>query len=247
MTLSGQGPLMNLYTDRTGGDEDLKGMEDIGVHTFRVNHADPYASLMAKIRLMRDKEIKELGLKSVFVDTWSYFQNQIRSKNSGGNLKGMTLARHKDVDSEMTDAFQALCALPVHLVILCHINEIPVMGGKDGKEVVGKIWQHDMAPKIYKTISREVMLMGYTWKKTGEDGKPIFGTCFTENMGKFTFKDAKAPPGWGNKEPSDIRLWMKRLDAEAEQRRAAARAAFTSNPDYVPAPAEIKNETVDQE
>ena len=48
----------------------------------------------------------------------------------------------------------------------------------------------------------------------------------------MTFKDAKAPNGWGPAEVADVRAWIRRLEEEAGQRRAEALAAMAKEEDW---------------
>ncbi len=222
---------MCLYHDRQGGEEDLVGMEKGGLYLWRGVPSNPRDELMKKIKLLRDKEIEQLQLQTVILDSVTYFQNWQRNKVAEKSLRGMTLQKYGDAVKDLRDVLFQLFELPVHILLLTHITEEPVVVDK---QVVGRIWKHDISDAIYKDISRECGLMGYTWKKTaripGENN--TYGVCFVEQVKNMTFKDAKAPNGWGPAEVADVRSWIHRLENEAEKRREAALAAMLNEQDY---------------
>jgi hypothetical protein len=222
---------MSLYHDRQGGDEDIIGMEKGGLYFWKGVQTDPRDQLMKKIKLMRDKEIEQLELKTVILDSVTYFQSWQRNKVAQNSLRGMNLQKHGDVVKDIRDVLFQLFELPVHVLLLTHITEEPII---DNKVIVGKVWKHDISDAIYKDISRECSLMGYTWKKTAKNPgeRNTYGACFVEQVKNMTFKDAKAPNGWGPAEVADVRAWIHRLEDEAGKRREAALAAMLTEEDY---------------
>ena len=222
---------MSLYHDRQGGDEDLVGMEEGGLYLWKGVQSDPRNELMKKIKLLRDQEIEKKKLKTIILDSVTYLQTWQRNKVAQGSLRGMTLQKHGDAVKDLRDVLFSLFELPVHVLLLTHITEEPVIVDK---QVVGKIWKHDITDSIYKDISRECALMGYTWKKTAraQGEKNTYGVCFVEQVKNMTFKDAKAPNGWGPAEVADVRAWIRRLEEEAGQRRAEALAAMAKEEDW---------------
>lgn len=233
IALSGERGIMTLYSDRMGGDADIKGLEDVGIHNFRVNYANPRDSMLKKITLLRDSEIESKKIKTIVWDTCTYTQQQQRNLTSQGNGKGMTLKKHGEAAADILDITQALFGLPCHIVILAHLMDKPIMGTdtRGAPMVIGHIWQPDMMPVVYKRISREASLMGYTWKKRTNGQPDRYGVCFVEQLGRITFADTKAPNGWGGAEPANIRLWLKRLKEDTDLRRATARAALLNDVD----------------
>lgn len=233
LALSGERNIMVLYSDRMGGDADIKGLEDVGIHTFRVNYSDPRTSMMNKIALLRTSEIAEKKIRTIVWDTATYTQQQARDKTSGSNANSMTLKKHGQASNDILDITQALFGLPCHIVILAHLKEVPIMGtdasGKPTK--VGSTWQPDMMDSVYKRISREASLMGYTWKKREPGKDDRYGVCFIEKLGNIVFADTKAPHGWTGTEPANIRLWLKRLKEDTSKRREAARQALLNDVD----------------
>ena len=233
LTLTGELNIQVLYSDRMGGDADIKGLEDAGVHVFRVNYADPRTSMMNKIALLRDKEIAEKKIRTIVWDTATYTQQQARDKTSGGNANSMTLKKHGAASNDILDITQALFGLPCHIVILAHLKEIPIMGldsnGKPAK--IGSTWQPDMMESVYKRISREASLMGYTWKKREAGKDDRYGVCFIERLGNLVFADTKAPNGWTGNEPANIRLWIERMRKDTALRRETARKALLNDID----------------
>jgi hypothetical protein len=233
LTLTGELNIQVLYSDRMGGDADIKGLEDAGVHVFRVNYADPRTSMMNKIALLRDKEIAEKKIRTIVWDTATYTQQQARDKTAGGNANSMTLKKHGAASNDILDITQALFGLPCHIVVLAHLKEVPIMGtDSNGKPTkIGSTWQPDMMDSVYKRISREASLMGYTWKKreTGKDDR--YGVCFVDKLGNIVFADTKAPNGWGGSEPANIRLWIERMKKDTAMRRETARQALLTNVD----------------
>lgn len=232
--------VMNLYHDRAGGDIDLRDMEDLGVHLWKGNHQKPREALMAKIKQLRDGEIVEKKLKTVVLDTFTYLQQWQASVVAEGSLRGMSLAKNGNVVNDMRDVLRALFQLPAHVVILTHIKEEPI---KDAKgNVLTTVWRNDIMPALYKEVSREVSLLGYTWKKTAkkQGEKNRYGVCFVENMGNYVFQNAKAPDGWGPGEVANITAWFKRLSDEAAAQREAARAAILAEPEWR-VPVEVDN------
>ena len=167
----------------------------------------------------------------MILDSVTYLQTWQRNKVAQGSLRGMTLQKHGDAVKDLRDVMFSLFELPVHVLLLTHITEEPVIVDK---QVVGKIWKHDITDSIYKDISRECALMGYTWKKTArtQGEKNTYGVCFVEQVKNMTFKDAKAPNGWGPAEVADVRAWIRRLEEEAGQRRAEALAAMAKEEDW---------------
>lgn len=222
---------VSMYHDRKGGDEDLVDMEDAGLYLWRGSQIDPRGEAMKKIRLLRDREIEEKKIQTVIFDSLTYFQTWQRNKVAEKSLRGMTLQKYGDAVKDLRDVIFELFALPVHVLLLTHVTEEPVF---QDKAVVGKIWKHDISDAIYKDISRECALMGYTWKKTakvqGEDN--TYGVCFVEQVKHMTFKDAKAPNGWGPAEVANVRAWIRRLEDESAKRRAAALDALMKEEDW---------------
>lgn len=214
-----------LYTDRMGGDDDLVGLEDAGVWVHRVDQKDPRTDMLAMIGKLENGLIQQRKLKSVVWDTCTYTTKHDIGKVTNNNLNGMVLTQNKKVAFDILDICRALFQLPLHVIILAHLKEEMIKNAK--KEIIGKIWKPDMLPSTLKEISREVSLMGYPWKKT-EPGKPNrYGVCFAHQLGHIQFADVKAPNGWGQGEPANLRLLFQRLDEEAEAKRAAARAALS--------------------
>ena len=104
--------------------------------------------------------------------------------------------------------------------------------GPNGKPVeVSRTWKPDLMDSVYKQISREASLMGYTWKRRETGKKDRYGVCFIDQLGRLNFADTKAPNGWGGNEPANIRLWLERMKAETAKKRETARAALLSNID----------------
>lgn len=233
LTLTGERNIMVLYSDRIGGDANLRKLEDVGVHVHRINQADPRTSMMNKIALLRTSEIAEKKIRTIVWDTATYTQQQARDKAAGSNANSMTLKKHGAASNDILDITQALFGLPCHIVILAHLKEIPIMGtdaaGKPTK--IGSTWQPDMMDSVYKRISREASLMGYTWKVRAEGKKDRYGVCFVEKLGNIVFSDTKAPHGWTGSEPANIRLWLKRMKEDTEKHRETARQALLNDVD----------------
>jgi len=233
LTLSGERNIMVLYSDRMGGDADIKGLEDVGVHVHRISYSDPRTSMMNKITQLRTSELAEKKIRTIVWDTATYTQQQARDKTAGSNANSMTLKKHGQASNDILDITQALFGLPCHIVILAHLKEIPIMGldGNGKPTKIGSTWQPDMMDSVYKRISREASLMGYTWKKRVDGKDDRYGVCFVEKLGNIVFSDTKAPNGWTGTEPANIRLWLKRLTEDASKRREAARQALLNDID----------------
>lgn len=233
ISLSGERGIMNLYSDRMGGDADMKGLEDVGIHVFRIDYRNPKSSMLAKIKLLREGELAEKKIKTIVWDTCTYTQQQARSSTAGENLKGMTLKKHGETSNDILDITQALFGLQCHIVILAHLKEVDIMGtDQSGKPTkIGSIWKPDMMESVYKRISREASLMGYTWKKRANGQPDRYGVCFVEQLGNITFADTKAPNGWTGSEPANIRLWLKRLKEDTDKKRETARQALLNDVD----------------
>lgn len=229
------GRTLVLYGDRIGGDEDLRGLEPKGIYVRSIDRARPRESFLKLVDTARDRWIDEWKLDTIVWDSCTYAQMDQRSASTDRNLNLMDQNRHGQVGNSILDMFYALTALPTNILILAHLKMVPVYGPGKGRDrpIVGEIWQPDMQALTYNAIARECNLMGYTWKTPaaveGQDN--TYGVCFL-TQGKRPeggirhFADAKAPNGWGSREPADIRAWQRRLQADIDKRREAALAAI---------------------
>lgn len=229
LTLTCEPGIFTLYSDRLGGDEDLQGLEDAGVHVHQVNLDDPKVDMLAQIAELRSKKIKALGIKWIVWDSSTYTSKQQKMKRSNNNL--MAVENHqKAISFDVQDICNALFQLPANILIIAHIKEA-IERDRKTKEVISRKWAPDIPPAIMKEISREVSLVGYTWKKA-EPGKPTrYGICFTHRMGNMEFMDVKSPDGWGPAEPANIRMLCAKLEAEAATKRQRSIEALKSNID----------------
>jgi hypothetical protein len=229
LSLTGERNVGVLYCDRMGGDCDLQGLEDVGIHVWKLDPCKPRESALEKIEWLKREGLKKLGIRTVVWDTPTYTQKQVVMRRTGNNLNSMKVTDNKMIVFDVKDVSAALFGLEAHVVILVHLKEVPI---KDNKgNILSWIWRPDLMPSILNDISRDCSLLGYTWKKTAE-GKPTrYGICFTQKMGHTTFENIKAPDGWGAAEPANLRLLFKKLDDEAEARREAARRALTEDID----------------
>lgn len=219
------GRTMIFYGDRLGGDNDLQGMEDHGIFVKQIDRSQPRASILDLISGARDKWITEHKLDTIIWDTCTYGQNDQRAASTNHNLNSMTTKKHGEVGNAILDVFNALTKLPVNIIVMTHIKDNAIYAPGKDKEVIGQEWAPDMQKVVYNAIARECSLMGYTWKRyDATQKKNVYGVCFVPEMktpsGKIMyFRDAKAPNGWGPREPADIQSWQARIQAEADAKR----------------------------
>ena len=241
ITLTAPKPVAVIYSDRPGGDVDLRGMEDMGIYLYKVdpsNFRDSIKQKMAEVR----RDIVAKKLKTVIWDSISMGQAQQTQKVSGGNRAGMSIKSHGTVSMNIMDVLDELFSLVgVHRGVTFHIKEETVYNDK--KEVIGTIWKPQVMPGVAKMLTNYCALIGYTCKRPKADRSGNdYSTCFLEQMkgkvGTMKFDCAKSPEGWGDNEPSDISAWFRHIESDAETRKAIIRAAAMNGVSAPPPPAD---------
>lgn len=212
-----------IYSDRLGGDSDLQGLEEVGVHVYKVDPRNVRQSTMDIVKKLREQDIAEKKIRTVIWDSPTYNQKQEKMIRSGGQLAQMQVSANKNIVFNMMDVAYELFLLPCHIILLAHMKKMVHKDPKT-KEIIAEVWQPDLMPAVLADVLRECSLMGYTWKKTYDDPNKLtrYGICFTHRMGYTQFAYIKAPNGWGPAEPANIRLLFQKLESEAETRRQAA-------------------------
>ena len=221
-------PVAVIYCDRPGGDIDLRDLEDIGIHLYKVDPNNFRESVRQQISKVRN-DIGPRKLKTVILDSASMGQTMQVQKQSGNNRASMNIKSYGNVSMNMMDVLDDLFSLQgVHRGVTFHIREEAIINDK--KERIGTIWKPMVMPGVAKLLTNYCALIGYTWKRPRADGKGNnYGTCFLEEMrgkvGTMKFDCAKSPEGWGYSEPSDISAWFKRIEDDTKARKELIRAA----------------------
>jgi len=221
-------PVAVIYCDRPGGDIDLRDLEDIGIHLYKVDPNNFRESVRQQISKVRN-DIGPRKLKTAILDSASMGQTMQIQKQSGNNRASMNIKSYGNVSMNMMDVLDDLFSLQgVHRGVTFHIKEEAIVNDK--KERIGTIWQPMVMPGVAKLLTNYCALIGYTWKRARADGKGNnYGTCFLEEMrgkvGTMKFDCAKSPEGWGYSEPSDISAWFKRIEDDTKARKELIRAA----------------------
>lgn len=226
-----------VYCDRKGGEIDLTDLEDVGVKVHMVNTLDPRTSALAILNDIRNVGIPKRGVRHVHFDSASFAQTHQVSKDTSHNRNSMNLKKYGMSGNSIQDVFDVLFDLPCHVSITFHVKEERIV---ENEKQIGVLWKPDLMPAVAKRLQKECGLLGYTWKRV-VGGQSVFGVCFLEEMpgkvGLMRFECAKAPQGWGAKEPPDISKWLKRLEDEAAVRKQAAREAALNGAAAPPAEA----------
>jgi hypothetical protein len=235
LILSAPKPVVVLYCDRQGGEEDLEKAASDGV--FRVylrrgaggrRIADQVTHWIQRIT---SGDLSGEGIQTIALDSLSYLQSlvQVESVQQDKQTSQRDFGR---IAQGMEKILLDLLTMDQHILITSHLKSKQETG-KDpetGADVPLTIWQPDAMPKVREIVMREVGLMGYTWRKTSPEGESRFGVNFTEASRSrtqlFQFQDAKAPQGWGGNEPADMTEWIGRL--------WPAPVAATPSPDPAP-------------
>lgn len=218
-------PVAVIYCDRPGGDIDLRDLEDIGIHLYKVDPNNFRESVRQQISKVRN-DIGPRKLKTAILDSASMGQTMQVQKQSGNNRASMNIKSYGNVSMNMMDVLDDLFSLQgVHRGVTFHIKEVV-----NDKERIGTIWKPMVMPGVAKLLTNYCALIGYTWKRARADGKGNnYGTCFLEEMrgkvGTMKFDCAKSPEGWGYSEPSDISAWFKRIEDDTKARKELIRAA----------------------
>lgn len=221
-------PVAVIYCDRPGGDIDLRDLEDIGIHLYKVDPNNFRESVRQQISKVRN-DIGPKKLKTAILDSASMGQTMQVQKQSGNNRASMNIKSYGNVSMNMMDVLDDLFSLQgVHRGVTFHIKEEAIVNDK--KERIGTIWKPMVMPGVAKLLTNYCALIGYTWKRARADGKGNnYGTCFLEEMrgkvGTMKFDCAKSPEGWGYSEPSDISAWFKRIEDDTKARKELIRAA----------------------
>lgn len=221
-------PVAVIYCDRPGGDIDLRDLEDIGIHLYKVDPNNFRESVHQQISKVRN-DIGPKKLKTAILDSASMGQTMQVQKQSGNNRASMNIKSYGNVSMNMMDVLDDLFSLQgVHRGVTFHIKEEAIVNDK--KERIGTIWKPMVMPGVAKLLTNYCALIGYTWKRARADGKGNnYGTCFLEEMrgkvGAMKFDCAKSPEGWGYSEPSDISAWFKRIEDDTKARKELIRAA----------------------
>jgi putative hemolysin len=221
-------PVAVIYCDRPGGDIDLRDLEDIGIHLYKVDPNNFRESVRQQISKVRN-DIGPRKLKTAILDSASMGQTMQIQKQSGNNRASMNIKSYGNVSMNMMDVLDDLFSLQgVHRGVTFHIKEEAIVNDK--KERIGTIWKPMVMPGVAKLLTNYCALIGYTWKRARADGKGNnYGTCFLEEMrgkvGTMKFDCAKSPEGWGYSEPSDISAWFKRIEDDTKARKELIRAA----------------------
>jgi len=221
-------PVAVIYCDRPGGDIDLRDLEDIGIHLYKVDPNNFRESVRQQISKVRN-DIGPRKLKTAILDSASMGQTMQIQKQSGNNRASMNIKSYGTVSMNMMDVLDDLFSLQgVPRGVTFHIKEEAIVNDK--KERIGTIWQPMVMPGVAKLLTNYCALIGYTWKRARADGKGNnYGTCFLEEMrgkvGTMKFDCAKSPEGWGYSEPSDISAWFKRIEDDTKARKELIRAA----------------------
>ena len=221
-------PVAVIYCDRPGGDIDLRDLEDIGIHLYKVDPNNFRESVRQQISKVRN-DIGPKKLKTAILDSASMGQTMQVQKQSGNNRASMNIKSYGNVSMNMMDVLDDLFSLQgVHRGVTFHIKEEAIINDK--KERIGTIWKPMVMPGVAKLLTNYCALIGYTWKRARADGKGNnYGTCFLEEMrgkvGTMKFDCAKSPEGWGYSEPSDISAWFKRIEDDTKARKELIRAA----------------------
>lgn len=235
--LTAQKSVEIVYCDRRGGEIDLTDMEDIGVKVHMVNTNDPRTSALAILNEIRTVGIPKRGVRHVHYDSVSFAQSHQMSKDTSHNRNSMNLKKYGMTGNSIQDVLDVLFDMPCHVSITFHVKEERIV---ENEKQIGVIWKPDLMPAVAKRINKECGLIGYTWKRV-VNGQSVFGVSFLEEMpgkvGVMRFECAKAPAGWGAKEPPDISKWIKRLDDDAKKHKQAARDAALNGAEAPPAEA----------
>lgn len=226
-----------VYCDRKGGEIDLTDLEDVGVRVHMVNTMDPRTSALAILNEIRNVGIPKRGVQHVHFDSASFAQTHQVSKDTQHNRNSMSLKKYGMSGNSVQDVFDVLFDLPCHVSITFHVKEERIV---ENEKQIGVLWKPDLMPAVAKRLQKECGLLGYTWKRV-VSGQSVFGVSFLEEMpgkvGVMRFECAKAPAGWGAKEPPDISKWLKRLEDDAAIRKQAAREAAMNGAEAPPAEA----------
>lgn len=214
LILTAPRPCVTLYCDRAEGDRDLVDAAKDGVFRIYLRRGNVVRDARNYLDRIACGDLSKEGIKTVCIDSLSYLQSLVKADQTPAG-KQTSQKKFGEIAGDLEGILQAFFTLEQHRVLFSHIKSESYPVDIDGQVVQKRVWMPDAMPFIRKITQREVTLMGYTWRKTGQDGDPDrFGVNFTESVSSrghvFEFQDAKAPPGWGNEVP-DISNWIDRL------------------------------------